>query len=307
MSQDVCRLCGSPNRGRVTDVVGARLVRCGNCRLVRTDSASTSAYDENYYSASYLSGRLNSDPARGMAGIRSRVFDRVWQTYLGNSTWLDRTLLLPFRNRAGGIPPREMPFGDLLDVGCGDGDFIFRARQHGWRVRGSEVNVAAVKSARAAGLTVDLGELESVGYGSQSFDVVRAWHVLEHVPEPLNLLRQMRRLLRPGGLAIVGVPNYASGARRILGGRWRGLQPQYHLNHFDARTLRSALVTAGFKIVSMQNRSVGTAYASLSADHPRLFANPIAWSILLALDDLADILGIGDSLEALASVQIPPA
>jgi len=295
-----CPLCGSESARVELETAGARLVRCTGCGLVRTAEAPHPTYDADYYSAHQLSDVLKAAGNPGGGGLRSRLLDRAYDAYLDRgSSLLVRLGMLPVRNRVGGLPPRSQMPGDLLDVGSGDGEFMFRARAHGWRVSGVEVNSAAVASARAAGLEVREGDLAAAGFASGSFDVVRLWHVLEHVPDPVGLLREAGRLLRPDGTLIVGVPDYGSPVRHLAGARWSGLQPGYHLNHFDRRTLRATADEAGFEVLRLRHRSVGTAFSTL-AERSRAFRNPLVWGALLVADDLLDLARAGDAFELLA-------
>lgn len=296
-----CQLCGSSNGGDVVlEVDPYRLVRCRRCGLVRTEGHGLDlAYDESYYSAHMLEDTLRS---LGSGGARARLTDFAYAAYMdGKSSWLRRIAALPVRNRLGGLPPRGMSGRSLLDVGSGDGDFLRRVQQAGYQAVGQEVNPAAVASARRAGLDVRLGELDAAGFAPQSFDVVRLWHVLEHVPAPLALLRSARRLLRPSGVLIVGVPDFDSPARRMFGSRWAALQLPFHRHHFNRKTLRRALTDSGFRVRSLRHRSPGTIYSSLTeAGRIPQRAKAPAWLVLLLLDDALDLAGQGDALEALA-------
>ncbi len=289
-----CALCGDESGRIVLEAVGARLRRCASCGLVRTEASSETTYDETYYSAHELADRLAA------SGLRERLIERAYSVYLDPASGLaPRLLLLPIRNRLGGLPPSSLAPGYLLDVGSGDGAYMFRVRRHGWRVVGVEVNEAAAASARRAGLEVILGDLASAELAPGSFDVVRAWHVLEHVADPVGLLKVMARLVRPDGVVILGVPDFGSASRRLLGAKWGGLQPQFHLHHFERRTLRKALETAGLETVSLKSRSVGTLYATLSS-RSRLLASPPGWAATMLADDVFDLAGSGDGLEAVA-------
>jgi 2-polyprenyl-3-methyl-5-hydroxy-6-metoxy-1,4-benzoquinol methylase len=294
-----CALCGAEDGPVVLEAGGARLRRCARCGLVRTEAGGEAPYDEAYYSAHELADRLAA------SGPRERLIERAYEVFMDpRSSWIRRLPLLPIRNRLGGLPPGSLAPGDLLDVGSGDGAFMFRAQRRGWRVVGVEVNEAAVASARRAGLQVVLGDLASAEFTPSSFDVVRAWHVLEHVPDPVGLLKEMARLVRPEGVVIVGVPDFGSAARRMLGARWSGLQPQFHLHHFERRTLRQAFANAGLDVVALGSRSVGTLYATLS-NRSRLLGSPPAWAATMLADDAFDLAGWGDSLEAVARLRKP--
>jgi SAM-dependent methyltransferase len=135
----------------------------------------------------------------------------------------------------------------LLDVGCSYGFFLDSARQRGWTVTG--VEPAAVPAAHAKdkyGLEVHLGVLEDAGLPAGSYDVVTIRHVLEHVPDPLETLRQAHSLTAPNGLVLVAVPNLGSLPGRWLGRDWWWIDPPTHLTYFKQRTLGDMLDRAGF-------------------------------------------------------------
>jgi 2-polyprenyl-3-methyl-5-hydroxy-6-metoxy-1,4-benzoquinol methylase len=295
-----CRLCGGEQAEVVLEPLPFRLSRCRQCGLVRTEGGEGVTYDATYYSAHALADTIKE--LKSGADPRSRLMDRAYATYLDpQSSLLRRLSLIPVRNRLGGLPPRTLMGRDLLDVGSGDGDFLRRARASGYRVTGQEINADAVASARAAGLDVRLGELGELGLAPASFDCIRLWHVLEHVPDPLAILRIARPLLRPQGLLIVGVPDFDSPARKLFGTRWSGLQLPFHRHHFTAGTLKATMGAAGFQVDRLRYRSVGTLYSSLTAErHLPGYASSALWLGLLALDDVLDLAGRGDTLEATA-------
>ena len=113
--------------------------------------------------------------------------------------------------------------GRLLDVGCAKGGFLAAARDAGFVVRGVEPAEAAAAVARRLGLDVVVGTLDDVPLAASSLEVVTAWHVLEHIPEPLDTLIRLRRELVPGGHLLIEVPNAESvkagrrGARGHIG------------------------------------------------------------------------------------------
>ena len=300
-----CRLCGATEGETVLRPTPYALVRCRRCGLVRTEGAAaggTPGYDATYYSAHALADTMRG-LSSGRPGLRLRLMDTAYDAYLDRSgrRRLQRLLALPVRGRLGGLPPRGFQGTDLLDVGSGDGDFLRRAGAAGYRVVGQEINPQAVASARRAGVDVRLGELDDIGLAAESSDAVRLWHVLEHVADPVAILKTARRLLRPRGLLIVGVPDFGSPARRLFGRGWSGLQLPFHRHHFTQATLRRVLKAGGFSVDSLRHRSVGTIYSSLTDGRglPGPVSAPV-WLALLALDDLLDIAGRGDTLEAIA-------
>ena len=134
----------------------------------------------------------------------------------------------------------------LLDVGCGEGTFLLGARDLGWKVIGTEMNPAM---ARAAGLDVR-GTIEEVQKANEApFDCITLWHSLEHMRDPRLTLRSLAKLLAPGGLLVVAVPDAGGLQARLFGPRWFHLDVPRHLYHFNQRSLKHLLEAAGFAIV----------------------------------------------------------
>lgn len=144
--------------------------------------------------------------------------------------------------------------GRLLEVGCGQGLFLEHAARAGWRAEGVDVLVPVVEMARARGLTVFAGELADAGLPRDAFDVVTMSEVIEHIVEPVALLREVQRVLRPGGVAVLGTGNAASWAARLRGRGW----PYYrfgghlHIRFYSPESARALGRAAGFGAVECQ-------------------------------------------------------
>lgn len=138
--------------------------------------------------------------------------------------------------------------GRLLDFGCGGGSFLQRMHRRGWQVTGLDVSEAAVQGVRSElKLKALCGSLPHPDLAPASFDVITMWESLEHVHDPLKVLRQARRLLVPGGRLVVTVPNIDSLAFRWFGHAWYGLDLPRHLTHFAPWSLATMLARAGFE------------------------------------------------------------
>ncbi len=141
-----------------------------------------------------------------------------------------------------------MQSGSLLDVGCGSGAFLQRMRQSGWRVTGTEPDPnAAARLRDRLGFPV-FSSVDEVEARPERFDLVTMSHVIEHVPDPLRMLRQLAALLAPGGRLMVTTPNAQSLGARLFGPSWRGLEPPRHFNVFSPRSLAEAVGSAGLRV-----------------------------------------------------------
>jgi SAM-dependent methyltransferase len=231
-----CPLCGHAAAAPVVEApdptpgqggLWFAVVRCLQCSLHYTRPRPDPDSIGRFYPANYRPHRHRSDrPVRRwypMAAIQGR----------------------PCPER------RALPWhgeGRLLDFGCGSGVFLDRMAKQGWHVLGLDSSPATVEFVRTQlGLPAVVGTLPHPDLAPGSFDVVTMWHSLEHVHQPLEVLRQAFRLLVPGGKLFVAVPNIGGWAFRWFGRDWFGLDLPRHLTHFDPGTLTAMLERAGFR------------------------------------------------------------
>jgi SAM-dependent methyltransferase len=148
---------------------------------------------------------------------------------------------------------RFMPSGRLLDIGAGSGILVEEALKLGFEARGVEPSKWLQKQAESRGLPVRLGifSRESDGAG---YDVITLVDVIEHVPDPVGLLKQMSAALAPGGTAVIVTPDVNSVAARLLGKRWWHYRVA-HIGYFDRSTLRRALQQCGLQEVAAKRPS----------------------------------------------------
>lgn len=165
--------------------------------------------------------------------------------------YLDRLILMQ--------PPRAG--GRALDIGCGDGRTVETMASLGWDAEGLDFDAAAVEHARARGLHVRLGSLESQRYPSSHFDVIGMTHVLEHLPDLLATLKECRRLLRPDAQLVLSTPNALSLGHRHFGRDWRGLEVPRHLQVFTPGALRALVARAELTELSLECPTLGAAFA----------------------------------------------
>jgi 2-polyprenyl-3-methyl-5-hydroxy-6-metoxy-1,4-benzoquinol methylase len=140
--------------------------------------------------------------------------------------------------------------GRLLEVGSYCGIFLDRIRSDGWEATGLEPFRAAADYSRAKfGLQIMDGVLPQPELPDRSFDAVVMLHVIEHMPDPMASLRELRRLLRPGGLLVVETPRFDSLVFKLLGKRERSVAAcNGHIYFFTVPTLTRMLEQSGFQV-----------------------------------------------------------
>ena len=155
-----------------------------------------------------------------------------------------------------GQPPEKIR---LLDVGCSSGAFLHAAVKLGFRAEGVEPAPKAAATAQAAGLKVHQGLLQEAGYADGQFDAITLFEVIEHLQHPQELLQECRRILRPGGILLVGTGNAGSWSMAAMGARWEYLHIARHGGHvsfFNLGSLASLAQRSGFSVAAVRTRGV---------------------------------------------------
>ena len=272
----VCQVCGETGhvlhsmlKDALFGVAGCwKMMRCPRCRLVWLNPRPVPA-DLGVLYRDYSSHGPIHPPRRSgrlVVLIQRSCLDILWGYRLSNPEGVHEfagrlPYIFPFlRDRIGSqvMWLRSQAGKELLDVGCGDGGFMAAMRDLGWKVTGVEPDPEAARKARFdRGLDVRQATLDQAGFPEGRFDVVTIGNVLEHVPDGLALLREGRRLLKPGGRMVVLTPNPESLGHRIFGRHWLGLEPPRHFVLYPPGTLRRMAGQAGFRVEELRTTVVG--------------------------------------------------
>lgn len=228
-----CPACGAGEYLTFDLGGGNTLRRCGACETVFAPDYADPA---EVYVEGYMFGEA------GQFGLDVR--DEQFQRYLMRVA----NRRVEMIEQATGLRR-----GSLLDVGSGTGEVMMAATARGWNVSGVEPERSAAQMARDRGLKVTVSTLEDSGLPEARFDVVSAFHVLEHLPDSRAFLETMRRWARPGGFVTLEVPNWGSVQRRRLRQDWSNLRPREHLVHFTPRTLERLLRAVGIRPVLVRS------------------------------------------------------
>ncbi len=147
---------------------------------------------------------------------------------------------------------RCLPFvaeGTLLDIGCGNGQWIAFMKTLGWDVSGIDFDKDAIDHCAKKNLKVRAGDLIEQHYPNNFFDAITLSHVIEHLPHPEATLKECYRILKPNGRIIVTTPNAESFGLDFFKGYWRGLEPPRHLQVFSVSALQDILISVGFNVI----------------------------------------------------------
>ena len=142
----------------------------------------------------------------------------------------------------------------LLDLGCGAGSWLQAAHRAGWEAEGLEISKAAAEQVRPLGFEVFCGDLFQAKYPANRFDVVLAIELIEHLAEPLEILRETARILRPGGLFWATTPNAGGLSSRLLGADWSNVCPPEHVQLFTIEGVLRLTKRAGFSRVRVRSQ-----------------------------------------------------
>lgn len=210
-----CPVCGSAESREHFRKETLRIVKCVRCHMVFTDPIEVGWADGTYYDQLsgpfYLSkAKLEGDYARPRFVRELKLFRRF------------------------------CPGGMVLDVGCSTGGFLYQLRTQfpgAYETLGMDVAGPALDHAASMGTRVLRESYLETSLPDGSVAAITFWAVMEHLENPGQFLARTARLLKPGGLCFILVPNFESLAVRVLGRKYRYIFPQ-HVNYFCRATLR---------------------------------------------------------------------
>jgi glycosyltransferase involved in cell wall biosynthesis/protein-L-isoaspartate O-methyltransferase len=222
-----CPVCRSTRLHYVFSVSGHRVVRCDDCGLLMANPQPSDDELARIYGEDYFLVEKNEVGQRHVDELKQATAD----------LYLD--LLERYRGRAEGT---------LLEIGCGQGDFLVRAAARGLTVTGIEYSKHACEVARsklrdAPNSAVLCGEINSA---TGQYDICACSDLIEHVRNPRLFLEQVHKLLRPNGIVFIATPTLDSWSARLLRNHWMEFKAE-HLFYFKASTLQTLLIDCGFE------------------------------------------------------------
>jgi 2-polyprenyl-3-methyl-5-hydroxy-6-metoxy-1,4-benzoquinol methylase len=260
-----CPCCAETRATPFLTCDGFAFVRCSSCRLVFQNPRPVFDDVRKRYGQDYFAYELENES--NFFGLMRLGLQDIRFSFRAQSL----------------APPRT-----FLDIGCATGMLIESLKQEGWEVRGVDVcRESAEYGIQHRGTDIFSGTLEEARFPDNSFSAIHFSHLIEHVPDPRGFLAEVRRVLKPGGLAIITTPNVDGFQARLFKHTWRSAIAD-HLILFSRTTLRRLVEESGFDIrqtVTWGGLAIGTA----------------PWFIKKPMDRLAKLLGFGDVVLFLAA------
>ena len=239
MTYRPCVVCGTPHPALQFTKDGHDMVRCAACGCLYVGEDPAAIDFNALYGQAYYAGGS----------------DTVFADYVGQ----ERARRAQARRKLAvlrHLPPRVARQGRLLDVGCAAGFFLAEAKAH-YDVQGVELSAWSSAYARERlGLPVVTGTLMSAALPADHFDVITLWDVIEHVPDPVPLLTEAARVLKPGGRLVLTTGDWGSAYAQRHGAGWHLMTPPWHLTMFSRSTLAKASMRAGLHPVGWRSEGV---------------------------------------------------
>jgi 2-polyprenyl-3-methyl-5-hydroxy-6-metoxy-1,4-benzoquinol methylase len=167
------------------------------------------------------------------------------------------------KNKLRLIEQHQPVKGKILDIGAGTGDFLLEAKNKNWETVGVEPNEKAKSIAIKKGVLFadTIEKLES-----NSFDVITLWHVLEHVPDVVHQVAELKRLLKPSGTLIIAVPNFKSFDANYYKTLWAAYDVPRHLWHFSKTAIEKLFDKQNMNLVAVKPMWFDSYYVSLLSE-----------------------------------------
>jgi 2-polyprenyl-3-methyl-5-hydroxy-6-metoxy-1,4-benzoquinol methylase len=243
-----CDFCGSEQRVPRYTKRGFAIVQCEKCGMVYTNPRLKGEKIGELYDADYFQGHGFDKSVNYVKEVDE--YGQQRQSYTLNDWDADTiaNLLEKSQGKAVGATPR------LLEIGCGTGVFLAKARKHGFYVEGLELSSYAAEFVRNMGIAVQTKSIEDADFAEDTWDVIVMREVIEHLPHPMESLKTIHKWLKPGGVLFMATGNYDSPERKVKGSEWFYFMPEGHLYYFSNKTMTKYLRKAGFKTVRVTNQ-----------------------------------------------------
>ncbi len=227
-----CPLCNSADVRQLWSKGQVHSVQCRDCSLVYENPRLSEQDLVSFYSQeSYFISAGKDDPGSGYTDYFSQV---------------NRSLIKEYLNILEQYAPKQDSIR-FLDIGCGPGLLLQAAQEKGWDATGVEVSAWAVTEGKKKGLRIFAGPLPEAAFSDDSFDIISMFDVLEHIPYPVQYVREIRRILARTGVVVTETPNVAGFfAKNLYKADSEIVKPNAHICLYSPITARRLFAAGGF-------------------------------------------------------------
>jgi len=229
--RDSCHICGS-NRIHYRFITnGSPICQCEDCDFMFVNPQPSIEKLAEIYKAGYFLGANSSGGEKTVSEMKGQTAE-MYLSHLLDYSGVKR--------------------GKLIEIGCGNGDFLALAKEKGFEVKGIEISKDAAKTAnnRIGEECVVCGTLENTDLPAGYFDICVLFDVIEHVYDPVGFLRKIHDLLKPDGVIFIVTPSLDSWSARLMRSNWVEFKTE-HLHYFNTQTIQNVLAKTGFNKIDI--------------------------------------------------------
>lgn len=269
------------------------LVKCLRCGVEFINPQPNNQELKKYYDSDkyYSLKKIDKD------SFKTKLKLYLYKLYFTeNYTYLERLLFLPIKFMIRSTVIKKN--AKLLDIGAGSGQFLFEMKQLGLKTYGIEVG----DFDKSEGLKIKNTNLSEAKYPDNYFDLITLNHVMEHLPNPHQTLKEIHRILKPQGTFIIGVPNTNSLAKKLFNKNWLAYDIPRHLFNYSDGLLINLLESHKFKISKLRYNSrptqfVMSLYYLFGIKKRNGMINKLLEILFIPLTLLVNISNYGDQVE----------
>ncbi len=297
-----CRICGKNEfkylfKKQNSSKKKINFFKCKNCEIIFPNPSPTNKELKKHYSKEKYYALKKIDKNSRKVKFRHLMYKTYFKK---NKDFVKKILFIPFKFLIRGT--KIIPKNKLLDIGSGNGQFIYEMKMFGVDVYGVEPNNFNEIGSKEEKLKIKKSDLISAKYPKEYFNLITMNHVLEHLNNPSETIKEIHRILKKEGLFIMGLPNSNSLAYNLFKKNWLGLSDEGHLINYSEKNLSKFLEDYGFKIKKVRynsrpNQFVVGFYLTFNIKKRRGAINRILEAMFVPLTLLVNSLKIGDQIE----------
>jgi SAM-dependent methyltransferase len=268
VSNDNCSICQKKGYYLYRNIIDNRNVSLGKWNIMHCEKCDFAwlnpAPDDSEIDKVYVSYPThNPTPVKAGKNIYQYMKESILGTSYGypelvtnkKEIWVGRLLgLFPILNMRSGYSIKYLSGnarGKLLEIGSGNGFFLNKMKMLGWEVQGIEPDKKAATISEAQyDIRVHHNTLDKASILDDTFDAIVMHHVIEHISNPIEILAECYRILKPNGKIVIITPNLESLGHRLFRAHWRGLEPPRHLKLFAMKSINQCLERVGLSPIS---------------------------------------------------------